>query len=237
MSEPVTIVGSPVSPYVRKALIALEVKGVPYRIDPQIPFLTPPEFSQISPLRRVPVYLDGPFVLNDSSVICEFLDETHGGTPLYPAEPRWRAKARWFEEYADDHLGRNIVFSLFFQKVIRPFVLKEEGDKEMIRKAEEETLPAALDYLEGVLPEVGFLFGDRPMMADFALSTMLLNARYAGFEVDAARRPTVAGWRDRCFKAEPLARLHALSDTLLTTRRNDVQGVIDAYLAERQSAA
>ena len=37
---PVRIVGSYLSPYVRKALVALDWKGVPYEIDPIVPFLS-----------------------------------------------------------------------------------------------------------------------------------------------------------------------------------------------------
>jgi hypothetical protein len=33
-----TIIGSPISPYVRKVLAVCEIKGIPYRLDPIVPF-------------------------------------------------------------------------------------------------------------------------------------------------------------------------------------------------------
>ena len=92
MSEPLTIIGSPLSPYVRKVLVCLELKGIPYRIDPIAPFVGNEEFSRLSPLRRIPVLLDGDLVLNDSTVICEYLQDRFPEVPLYPADPVRRAK-------------------------------------------------------------------------------------------------------------------------------------------------
>ena len=53
MSELATIIGGPVSPYVRKVMAVCDVKGLAYRIDPIIPFQGNDEFSHLSPLRRL----------------------------------------------------------------------------------------------------------------------------------------------------------------------------------------
>jgi len=37
MSEPITIIGAPVSPYVRKVMAVCDLKGVPYRTEFGIP--------------------------------------------------------------------------------------------------------------------------------------------------------------------------------------------------------
>ena len=50
--EPVTVIGSYLSPYVRKVLVCLAHKRIPYRIDPIVPFFGNAEFSRLSPLRR-----------------------------------------------------------------------------------------------------------------------------------------------------------------------------------------
>ena len=50
--QPVRIIGSFLSPYVRKVLVALTTKGVAYEIDPIVPFFGGDEFSRLSPLRR-----------------------------------------------------------------------------------------------------------------------------------------------------------------------------------------
>ena len=59
MVPPVRIVGSYLSPYVRKILVALDLKRVAYEIDPIVPFLGDDRFTAVSPLRRVPVLIEG----------------------------------------------------------------------------------------------------------------------------------------------------------------------------------
>jgi glutathione S-transferase len=65
------IIGSYVSPYVRKVTVALDLKGVGFEIDPIVPFYGDADFTRLSPLRRIPVLVDGDLVLNDSTVIAE----------------------------------------------------------------------------------------------------------------------------------------------------------------------
>ena len=52
------IIGSFLSPYVRKVLVVLDVKGLQYDIDPIVPFFGDDRFAKLSPLRRVPVLID-----------------------------------------------------------------------------------------------------------------------------------------------------------------------------------
>ena len=40
-------------------LVCLDLKGVPYEIDPIVPFLGDDRFSKLSPVRRIPVLIDG----------------------------------------------------------------------------------------------------------------------------------------------------------------------------------
>src|ERR1700752_3319989 len=62
------IIGSYVSPYVRKVLACLNLKGLAYEIDPITPFFGNDEYGLLSPLRRIPVLVDGDFSICDSSV-------------------------------------------------------------------------------------------------------------------------------------------------------------------------
>src|SRR5688572_33219275 len=99
------IIGSYVSPYVRKVLACLALKGLDYEIDPITPFFGDERFERMSPLRRIPVLVDHDLILSDSSVICAYLEEAFPGHPLLPAGVADRARARWLEEYADTRLG------------------------------------------------------------------------------------------------------------------------------------
>ncbi len=87
-----TIIGSPVSPYVRKVLAVCELKEVAYRLDPIVPFFGDDRFSELSPLRRVPVFVDDKVSLCDSTVICEYLEERYPTPRVLPVELAQRAR-------------------------------------------------------------------------------------------------------------------------------------------------
>jgi glutathione S-transferase len=211
MTQPLRIIGSFVSPYVRKVLAALNLKGLRYEVDPITPFFGNDEFERLSPLRRIPVLIDGDFAVSDSSVICAYLDEAYPGHPLYPSGPRDRARARWLEEYADTRLGDLLIWALFYQKVVRPMVWGEPTDEERVRKARDEEIPAALDYLEQQLPASGFLFGEIGA-ADIAIASFFRNGSYAGFDIDPARWPRTAAFVERTLEHPAIAALLPFED-------------------------
>ena len=82
----VTIIGSYLSPYVRKVLAVLELKGIAYAIDPIVPFFGDERFSKLSPVRRIPVLIDDRVTLADSSVICQYLEDRCPAPAVYPAD-------------------------------------------------------------------------------------------------------------------------------------------------------
>jgi glutathione S-transferase len=127
-TETVQIIGSYLSPYVRKVLVLLDLKGVAYQIDPLTPFMGDDRFSVLSPLRRVPVLIDSAVTLADSSVICQYLEDRYPTPALYPADLGARARARWLEEFADTRMGEVFIWHLFNQLVIRRFVWGEATD-------------------------------------------------------------------------------------------------------------
>jgi glutathione S-transferase len=213
---PVRIVGSYLSPYVRKVLVCLDLKGIAYRIDPIVPFFGNDEFTRISPVRRIPVLIDDRVTLPDSSVICEYVEETHPDPPLLPRHPVERARARWLEEYADTRIGEVLIWRLFNQRVINRFVWGEAAHEEVLRKALEEEIPQILDFLETRLPEDGHLFGAIGI-ADIAIAAPFRNASFARFSVDAARWPVTAAFVARVLDHPSFARLRTYEETLLRT--------------------
>lgn len=191
------IVGSYVSPYVRKVLACLALKGLDYEIDPITPFYGNDSFERLSPLRRIPVLIEDDLVLCDSSIICAWLDEAHPERPLLPESPKDRARARWLEEYADTRLGDVFIWGLFYPKFVHPVVWAEPGDSARIAKTLAEDLPRELDYLERELPGEGWLFGDDIGLAEIAIATFFRNGAHVGVEPDRARWPTVASFVER----------------------------------------
>lgn len=226
MDKPLTIIGSYVSPYVRKVLACLNLKSLDYEVDPITPFFGNDEFRRLSPLCRIPVLIDGDFSVSDSTVICEYLDDTYSGHRLYPTDAKDRARARWLEEYADTRLGDLFIWNLFYQKVVRPLVWGEAGDQARIDKAVGEDIPAALDHLEEEVPEKGCLFGEIGV-ADISIASFFRNAAYAGYEVDAERWPRTAAFVERTLAHPCIAILLPLEDV---QRNADIKGRRQALL-------
>ena len=109
--------------------------------------------------------------------------------------------ARWYEELGGTRIAE-LAAGIFFQRFMRPMVLKQEPDEELVEKIISKQLPPLLDYLEALVPESGYLFGDF-MIADMSLMSPFVNAAYAGYELDAGRWPCFSKFVERV-KAHPV---------------------------------
>lgn len=216
---PITIVGRWLSPYVRKVLVCLDLKGIDYVVDPIVPSYGNDAFSRISPVRRIPVPIDGDLALCDSTVICEYLEDLNPEPRLRPADPvgRARARARWLEEYADTRLGDVFIWRLFNEVVIRRFVWGEKPDEEALRRTREIEIPAALDHLESEIPEGRTTFFDDFGLPDVSVAALFRNAAFAGFSTDAARWPRTAALVEHALAQSGFSRLRELEDLMLRT--------------------
>jgi len=216
MAQLVQIIGGYLSPYVRKVLVVLDLKGIPYEIDPIVPFFGDDRFSQLSPIRRIPVLIDNDATLADSSVICQYLEDRYPTPALYPANVVDRARARWLEEYADSRMGEVFIWQLFNQIVIKPNVWGEQTDKSVVEKTLREDIPQVLDYLETQVPVEGFIFG-AVSIADISIACFFRNAAFSRFHVDAVRWPRTAAFVERVLKLESFEKLKPVEDRLLRT--------------------
>ncbi len=183
------------SPFVRKVLVLLEIKQVPYELVAQMPFARDENYQKLNPLGKVPTMVDGDLTLGDSKVICRYLDAAYPDSPLYPKEVKERALADWYEDLCTGAVAE-LAAGIFFQRFMRPFAFKQEPDEELVAKIIDKKLPPLLDYLESKVPAEGFVFGDFSM-ADMSIASPFYNAGYAGYEVDASRWPNLAGLINR----------------------------------------
>jgi glutathione S-transferase len=212
--KPVQIIGSYLSPYVRKVLVCLELKGIAYEVDHFPPFFGDDRFSKLSPLRRIPVLVDGDLVLTDSTVICEYVDELKPAPALYPKEIKARARARWLEEFADTRMGDVMIWRYFNHIAIRPAVWGEKGDRTLTEKTLTEEFPTVLDYLESEAPADGFRFGELSL-ADIAPACFFRTLAFVRYQIDAARWPKTAGWMGRTLATDPFAKLAAIENAIV----------------------
>lgn len=187
------IYGVPISVHTRKVIVTAIEKKLGYENEPVIPFNPPAGWDELSPTGKIPVLTDGDLVLRDSSVICAYLERAHPARPIYPAETRAFAQALWLEEYADGTVFRDVVHGLFFQKVIRPNILKQPTDAAAIAAILDGAVPKVFGYLERVARGDGLVSG-RFGIADIAVLSNLINVHYLGFRIDAQRYPKLAAY-------------------------------------------
>jgi glutathione S-transferase len=216
MANPVKIIGGYLSPYVRKVLVVLDLKRIPYEIDPIVPFFGDDRFSRLSPVRRIPVLVDNEVTIADSSVICQYLEDRYPDPALYPANIADRAHARWLEEYADSRMGEVFIWKLFNQVVIKPNVWGEKTDTAVVETTLRDDIPQVLDYLETQVPADGFIFGG-VSIADISVACFFRNATFARYQIDSSRWPRTHAFVERVLKLESFDKLKPFEDRLRRT--------------------
>ena len=107
---PLTLVSYHLCPYAQRAAITLMEKAVPFERVMVDLGDKPAWFRRISPhgkvpLLRVPRPDGGETVIFESSVICEYIEETRPGPKLHPQDPLQRARHRAWVEFASAILG------------------------------------------------------------------------------------------------------------------------------------
>ena len=192
MSAKPTLYGVNASPFVRKVRVALAEKGIEYEQIPQMPMGQPPEYFEISPLGKIPCYVEGDFSLPDSSAIIAYLEKKQPEPALYPSDPHQFARALWYEEYADTKFSET-AGSIFFNRVVKAKMMKQEQDEEAVAGGL-AALPAIFDYLEKQIGDREVLAGSHFSVADIAASSFFVNLMHAGETVDASRWPKLAAY-------------------------------------------
>lgn len=192
--------GALLSPFVRKVAIVLAEKGLAYEARRGGPGTTDPEFLAVSPFAKIPVLDDDGFVLPDSTAIALYLDARYPEPALIPAAAQARGRAIWLDEFADTILAEAAI-KVQMSRIVGPRFLRRPVDEDMARAGEAE-LPRALDYLESVAPEEGWLLGTDFTLADISVGVALRAAEFVGCLGDAAARPRMAAWFER-LKARP----------------------------------
>lgn len=185
--------GSTMSPFVRKVAAFAAEKGIEIDLQPTGFPNHRPEFLAASPFKKMPAMADGDYLLSDSSAIIHYLEAKYPEPELIPGEAKARGRVIWFDEFADTLLfacGAKI----FFNKVVAPRFLGREGDLSAAEAAERDELPPLLDYLEGVIPESGFLVGDRLTLADISVAGPFANFSHCEVAIDKARYPRITAY-------------------------------------------
>jgi glutathione S-transferase len=173
-------------PFCARVRIVLAEKGVEYE-GVQIDLTDRPAWLyEKNPLGKVPVLEEDAFLLPESQVIMEYLEERYPEPSLLPADPGERALARLWVEQFDDLLGRD-------------YYAVRRGDEDA-----RERLDGRLDALDAALDATPFLGGGEYGLADIGYVPWVLRAREI-FGVDLDRRPSLVAWLDRLLERPAVA--------------------------------
>jgi glutathione S-transferase len=164
-------------PYCARVRITLAEKGIEYETVEIDLDDRPRWIYEKNPLGRVPILEEDTFVLAESAVIDEYLEERYPDPPLWPADP------------ADRALGRMLVFR--FDELSKPYYALRRGED-----GARERLDAALATFERLLRERRFLSGREFGLADVAYVPWILRARDR-MDVDLERFPALSEWVGR----------------------------------------
>ena len=187
--------GSTISPFVRKVVAFAAEKGIELELVPVGIGDPNPAFRAASPFGKMPALADGDYGLADSSAIIHYLEAKYPDPEMIPADPKSRGRTIWFDEFAD-----TLLFAcggkMFFNRVVAPRFLGREGDLAVADAAERDELPPLLEYLEGVIPDSGYLVDDRLTLADIAVASPFANFAHCGVTLDSARYPRTVAYTE-----------------------------------------
>lgn len=107
------LLGTPTSPYTRKARIVLAEKRIDYDFVVDVPYEPATQVPAFNPLGKVPVLvLDDDTTIFDSRVIVEYLDHASPVARLIPENTRHRIQVRRWEALADGCTDATVAIAL-----------------------------------------------------------------------------------------------------------------------------
>ncbi|MFJ2279999.1 glutathione S-transferase family protein [Pseudomonas sp. NPDC087803] len=124
-----------------------------------------PQFLALNPCAMVPVIQDGDFTLWESNTIIRYLAGTYGGTVLYPAEPRARARVDQWIDWQASELNRS--WSYAFMSLVRQS--PDHQDRAAVAKGIEQW-SQTMAILDQQLQKTGaYVSGERFSLADIPI--------------------------------------------------------------------
>lgn len=184
------------SPFAGKARVAFAEKGVDVELLEIDPRKRPARLRDLNPTNRIPVLEVGDVAIRESSAICDWVEDTHDGPALWPADPALRAAGRGLQRLVDDEL--NINFFLAMRKEV--FGLDETDPPDIVETLRRRLTKrwATFEDLLGRTDGTWLLGGAEPSLADF--SAMPLAVRLPEWKPelapDADAHPRVDAWLD-----------------------------------------
>jgi len=182
----------------RKVRIALLEKGLEFErvnVDLTKREQKNPEYLKIHPFGQIPALDDEGFIIYDSTVINEYLEDEYPYPPLMPKDSEGRVRVRLLEDLRDSH------FNPYFVHIIHEMRKPEgERDAQRIDSARAE-ITKCFDRIEKELQGKEYLAGPFTLADVAFMSNIELLDRF-NIPVDTSKYPNTIAWIAR-IKARP----------------------------------
>ena len=149
-------------------------------------------FLALNPNAKVPVLVDGDFVLWESRAINAYLASLKSEQELYPADPRKRAIVDQWSYWQATHLGPAMQRVAFERLLKSKFGMGEPDEKAL--EGPLKDIAQFLAVLDGNLSDKDWVAGDLSI-ADFAVASTFVYRKGSSISLESA--PNVSRWIDR----------------------------------------
>jgi glutathione S-transferase len=174
MSDPV-VYGPNYSTYARSARLALEEKGVPYRleeVDLMKGEVSAPAYLKRHPFAKVPAFEHDGFPLYETAAIERYVDESFPGPKLQPEDAKRRARMTQIISVIDSYGYGALISKCVWQRVVVP-LLGQKTDEAVIAEAMPR-VECSIEALEALADPAGpYLCGPTLSLADLHVAPVI----------------------------------------------------------------
>ena len=216
----------PTSPCSQKVRIVLEEKQLPWKkVHVELPEKEnlKPEYLALNPLGVVPTLVNGEDVVIESSIICEYLDDSYPEPPLRPKDPFLLSRMRLQMKHVDNNVHPScgvLQWPLVMEKKIAQMTEEElekmvnrvvekprrERQKRLIKYGYEApdvvdavaTYEKTIQNMDKTLESHAWLAGDTFSLADACTAPYFQTLAQFGWTEWYASRERVSDWFSRC---------------------------------------
>jgi glutathione S-transferase len=197
------------STYVNMVRLTLNHKEVPFEFNDLEPVMGTPTHLTLHPFNRVPILEHDGFRVYETIAILNYVDEAFAGPKLRPDAPRERARMMQWIGAIGSYYYYWMVYHIGHERNVFP-ELGIASNEKVVAKAL-PNIANAFDVLERELGERrGFLIGNEPTLADFAMLPMMTSfSQHKDGQDMLAVRPRIREWRDRVEALPSVGRFRA----------------------------
>lgn len=163
MADPI-VYGADYSTYVRSVRLALEEKGIAYRLE-RVDIMSgeaqSAEHLRRQPFGKIPAFEHDGFSLFETVAINRYIDEAFPGPALQPRDVRQRARMTQVMAIIDGYGYKSMISDIVIQRLVVPL---------MGGTADETVIEAALPQAKRTFAVLESLIGEQPYFAGDAVS-------------------------------------------------------------------